>query len=261
MNEKTSTAKKKPKEAKASPKNETALTKVLFINGSPHLDQGATGSVISAFEEGMRRANPMITKKNVYELNIKPCIGCFSCWGKTAGECIQKDDMESMLPLVAETDVLILATPVYVDGMTGSLKTFLDRLIPLVKGGVELRENHMRHIPRKLRSGKMVLLSVSGFSELDNFDPLVAHIKATARNLNREYVGEVLVPSAWYLPHVKQGYDAVYDLIVSAGKSLMEKGAIPDISDRIASWVNRDEVVAALNNYYGREHGHHPLEK
>jgi hypothetical protein len=261
LSDKTLTTEKNSKQFQGLHRRRADVTKVLIINGSPHLDKGATGSVISAFEKGMNKANSMITKKNVYELNIKPCKGCFSCWGKTAGDCIQKDDMEDILPLVEEADVLILATPVYVDGMTGPLKTFLDRLIPLVKGGVELREDHMRHVPRKRRSGEIALLSVSGFSELDNFDPLVAHVKAAAKNLNREYVGEVLVPSAWYLPHVKQGYDMVYDLIASAGECLTEKGVIPGISEEIASWVNRDDVAAALNHHFDREHVHQPVEK
>jgi multimeric flavodoxin WrbA len=251
LSEKVSVTEKYSKRFYVEPKTGESLSKVLIINGSPHLDKGATGTVISALEQGMDKSGPIITKKNVYGLSIEPCSGCFSCWMKKPGKCIHKDDMVSILPLVADSDLLILATPIYVDGMTGPLKTFLDRLIPLVKGSVELREEHMRHVPRNRKSGKIALLSVSGFPELDNFDPLVAHVKAVAKNLNREYVGEVLVPSAWYLQHVKQGYDKVYSLIMSAGECLMEKGVIPEISEEITSWISRDQIVATMNHYYG----------
>ena len=233
--------------------NPEQIKKVLIINGSPHLDKGATGIVLDAFERGIQKSCPEIEKKLVYTLDIKPCRGCLSCWASTPGKCIQKDDMESILPLVSEADLLIIATPVYVDGMTGPMKTFLDRLIPLIKGRVELRDDHMRHVQRRVTKGKMVLVSVSGFSELDNFDPLVAHVRAAAKNLSREYYGEILVPSAWFLPNIKPVFDRVAELIVTAGEELMEGVEIPrSVSTEIASLMPREHVVAALNRYYGQ---------
>ena len=162
--------------------------KALLVNGSPHTVRGVHVSILDTFEEGLRKAGSDVTRINVYRQNIQPCRGCFTCWTKTPGECIQEDDMKSLLPLVAQSDVLALATPVYVDGMTGPMKTFLDRLIPLLKGRVELRDDHTRHIMREdVKRGKVVLLSASGFTELDNFDPLVSHVKAVSRNLGWEY--------------------------------------------------------------------------
>ena len=43
--------------------------------------------------------------------------------------------MESLLPLVAQSDILMLVTPVYLDGRTGPMKTFIDRLITLLEWG------------------------------------------------------------------------------------------------------------------------------
>ena len=161
--------------------------------------------------------------------------------------------MKSLLPLVAQSDILTLATPVYVDGMTGPMKTFLDRLIPLLKGRVELRDDHTRHIVREdVKRGKVVLLSASGFAELDNFDPLVAHVKAVTRNLGREYVGEILIPGGWFLRYSK-AMDEVTGMVKSVGVKLVEKGRIPDsLSLKIHALVPRDEVVDALNAFYGK---------
>jgi multimeric flavodoxin WrbA len=210
-------------------------------------------SLLDIFEEGLREAGSDVTRINVYKQNIQPCRGCFTCWTKTPGECIQEDDMKSLLPLVAQSDILALATPVYVDGMTGSMKTFLDRLIPLLKGRVELRDDHIRHIVREdVKRSKVVLLSASGFAEMDNFDPLVTHVKAASRNLGREYAGEVLFPSGWLLGGTK-AMDEVKGMVRSAGVELVGKGRIPgDLSSRIHELVSRDEVVDALNYYYGR---------
>jgi hypothetical protein len=45
------------------------------------------------------------------------------------------------------------------------MKTLLDRLLPLLKGRVELKEDHMRHVPREgVKKGKILLVSASGFA-------------------------------------------------------------------------------------------------
>jgi len=225
---------------------------ILILNGSPNQDKGTTGTIIKTLEKGLIKTNPKITKKYAYKLKVNPCQGCFSCWSHTPGQCIHKDDVEELLTLVAETDILILATPVYVDGMTGPLKTLLDRFIPLLKGRVEYREDHMRHLVRDgVKRGKIVLVSVSGFAEMDNFGPLVSHVKALSRNLGWDYVGEVLVPSAWYLRYDEVVYEKVVGLIESVGEELVVKGKVSvDVSNNIGSLVSREIVVDALNSVY-----------
>jgi len=227
---------------------------ILVLNGSPNLDKGTTGTVTKTLEKGLNKTNPTITTKYAYKLNVNPCQGCFSCWSKTPGQCIHKDDVEQLLPLVADSDILILATPVYVDGMTGPLKTLLDRLIPLIKGRVELRDDHMRHLVRNnVKKGKIVLVSTSGFAEMDNFGPLVTHVKALSKNLGRNYAGEVLVPSAWYYKYDEKVLGPSSELIESAGEELVVKGMIPcGVSDEIGSLVSRDKVVETLNSAYAK---------
>ena len=225
----------------------------LLVNGSPHTVKGVHVSMLDNFEEGLREAGSDVTRINVYKQSIQPCRGCFTCWTRTPGECIQEDDMKALLPLVAQSDILALATPVYVDGMTGPMKTFLDRLIPLLKGRVELRDDHIRHIVREdVKRSKVVLLSASGFAELDNFDPLISHVKAATRNLGREYAGEVLLPGGWFLRY-SEAMEEVTRMVRSAGNELVEKGRIPgDLSSKIHALVSRDEVVDALNSHYGK---------
>jgi multimeric flavodoxin WrbA len=227
--------------------------KALLVNGSPHTVKGVHVSMLDVFEEGLREAGSDVTRIDVYRQRIQPCRGCFTCWTRTPGECIQEDDMKALLPLVAQSDILALATPVYVDGMTGPMKTFLDRLIPLLKGRVELRDDHIRHIVREdVKRGKVVLLSASGFAELDNFDPLVSHVKAATRNLGREYAGEVLFPGGWFLRY-SEAMEEATRMVRSAGNELVEKGRIPGgLSSKIRELVSRDEVIEALNYHYGK---------
>ena len=161
--------------------------------------------------------------------------------------------MEQMLPIVAQSDVLILATPVYVDGMTGPLKTFLDRLISLIKGRVELRNDHMRHLPRENKKKQILaLVSPSGFAEMDNFEPLVTHVKAIARNLDANY-GEILASSFWFYRYDEDSYVNILETISSAGEELVKNGRIPPyVSETLKKYAPREKIIEAMNQYYGK---------
>ena len=157
--------------------------KVIAINSSPMMGNGNTALVLDPFLEGVREAGAEVELFYTKTLDINPCQGEFNCWLKTPGRCFQQDDMQMLLPKLASADVLVLATPVYVDGITGPMKNLLDRIIPLAEPFFELRDGHCRHPGREgSSSAKVVLVSNCGFWELDNFDPLLVHMQAICKN-------------------------------------------------------------------------------
>lgn len=230
--------------------------KALLLNGSPHTEGGVHATMLRYLEEGLREAGAEVSRRNLYKLDIKPCLGCTSCWSRTPGRCVQDDDMRSLLTEVARSDVIVLATPVYVDGMTGPTKVFLDRLVPLLEGRFEIRDDHCRHPLREgVKAGALGLVSASGFTEMDNFDPLVAHVEAACRNLGREFAGAILRPYGWFFSQLRErGHpvNSVLESIRSAGVSLVETGSIPDslLEEISRDFVAREEVVEAINSYY-----------
>jgi multimeric flavodoxin WrbA len=63
-------------------------------------------------------------------LKILPCRGCFRCKG---GLCRGgRDDMNGILKAMVEADAFIFATPVYFWNVSGLMKMFFDRLLPLL---------------------------------------------------------------------------------------------------------------------------------
>lgn len=165
--------------------------------------------------------------------------------------------MAEVLDKIANADILVLATPVYVDGMTGLLKTLVDRTIPLLHGRFEIREDHCRHPPRDyFKKGKVVLLSVAGFTEMDNFTPLITHVKAICKNMNREYSGAVLRPVAWVLSGAKeQGVeiDDIYEAVKEAGRELISNGSMKDktLATISREAVPRDIIIQLMTEFYG----------
>lgn len=230
--------------------------KVIAINSSPHRDRGGTGRILGPFLDGMKQAGADVNLVHVHGLDIRPCLGCLDCWVKTPGRCIQDDAMTGILSLMAESDVMVLATPLYVDGMNAAMKGLLDRSIPLLQPWFVLADDHCRHDRvEKFKAGKVALVSVCGFTELDNFDPLVAHAGAVSRNMRREFVGALLRPYANSLPELAEaGVDVedIYGAAREAGEELVRDGAMrAETLGRVSrDLVSRDRYIQAVNVHF-----------
>ncbi len=121
--------------------------------------------------------------------------------------------------------MLVLATPVYCDGMTGPLKTVIDRMIPLLYGSAELREGRMRHPRRKDTAvSTLALVATCGFVERETFAPLVRHTKALAANLNCAWGGAITVPGGLRPDRIARIAAAARQ----AGQALVTNGSIPE---------------------------------
>ena len=232
--------------------------KVVALNSSPNMERGGTASILNPFLEGMEEASAEVELIYLQGLDINPCLGCGTCWSKTPGKCVQKDDMQAIYPKVAASDVIVLATPVYIDGMNSQMKAAVDRLYALLQPIFEVRDGHTRHSRRpNFKPGKVVLVSACGHPERDNFDPLVAHVKAVCRNLDREYAGAVLRPIAWFLPWLeKMGIpvDGVYEAARNAGRQLVLEGAMDPVTleDVSRELVPRETFVETINGHVQR---------
>lgn len=62
--------------------------------------------------------------------NIKYCLGCNACRNDLKGYCIIKDDMKEIYEEILKTDKIVIATPIYMNHITGILKNVIDRFNP-----------------------------------------------------------------------------------------------------------------------------------
>lgn len=228
--------------------------KAVAINGSPHGDKGNTALILTPFLEGMKTAGAEVKVFETRAMTVHPCQGEYACWFRTPGQCFQKDDMQTLLPELPAADVIVLATPLYVDGMTGPLKMVVDRMIPLGEPKIVFREDHCRHPGRSEATGcKMALVSNCGFWELDNFDSLVEHVKAIAKNLDATFAGALLRPHGPAFKAMLSQQLPVEDVIDAArdaGRQLVENGSILAETLNVVSrpLLPRDQYVAIANH-------------
>ena len=61
----------------------------------------------------------------LYKENIQPCLGCEQCILR--GNCVLQDDTAHIMRQLCEADGIILASPVYLQQVSGQIKTFIDR--------------------------------------------------------------------------------------------------------------------------------------
>lgn len=228
--------------------------KVLAFNCSPRMRKSNTSLILDPFLEGAREAGAEVELIYLRKLKIKPCRGCFSCWLKTPGVCVHKDDVALVMSKLGEAEVWVFAMPLYVDGMPGYLKMLLDRLIPGARPVIEIRDDHCRHPLRgdMKKPRKVVLIANCGFWELDNFDPLLVHMKAICKNMNGELAGVLLRPHGEAMrPMMRLGIaiDDIFDAAREAGREIVRKGRIPNQLENIVSreLIPRDMYLRFAN--------------
>ena len=99
---------------------------ILVLNGSPR-PQGNTWKMVAAFRESAEKAGHTVNIVNVCRKNIKGCLACEYCHTKGNGQCVQKDDMQSIYQQLQEAEMLVIASPIYYHGLSGQLKCTIDR--------------------------------------------------------------------------------------------------------------------------------------
>ena len=144
---------------------------ILAINGSPKGERSNTWHLTSAFlqgitaqEESARGQAPVVETLNVGMLDIKPCLGCFSCWSKTPGTCCIHDDMRLVIRKILWADVIVWSFPLYYFGLPGPLKNLIDRRLPMSLPFMSAETKSGGHPSRYDMGGKRtVVVSTCGF--------------------------------------------------------------------------------------------------
>jgi multimeric flavodoxin WrbA len=103
--------------------------KVLAVHGSP-VPKGNSSLLSNHFCETAEKLGAQVESHHLNKLNYKGCQGCHTCKFKL-DHCVLDDGVTPIINSMADSDVVVLSTPVYMFEMSGQLKLFLDRLYSL----------------------------------------------------------------------------------------------------------------------------------
>jgi multimeric flavodoxin WrbA/putative sterol carrier protein len=228
--------------------------RILAIQGSPRPKASNTEVLLQEFLKGARSQGAETETVYLTEKKIHHCVGCYTCWAKTPGVCVFKDDMPELLEKVRNCDILVYATPLYNFNMTSLLKAFQERLLPLLDPHLIKAEGAHRHPPRYEINRKIVLISNCGFPEVSHFDGLRQVFRHIERNGGAPIVGELLMPAGELLKQegMKEKTQDVLQIVCRAGMELIRDGKVSKETEAEIQkpLVSPDEVAEMANLWW-----------
>lgn len=93
------------------------------------------------FEKGALEAGNQVEYITLKDKKIGYCIGCLTC--QNTHKCVIQDDAISIAEKLKTADVICFATPVYYYGMSGQLKTLLDRCNSLYSSDYKFKDIYL----------------------------------------------------------------------------------------------------------------------
>lgn len=173
--------------------------KTLILNGSPRKN-GTISKLLNSIVNGL--SNPNETEwVNVYDLNIKPCIGCMKCRTDNVC-CLKTDDGHLLGEKIKNADNLIIGTPTYWGNMSAQLKMIFERNVPVFMG------EGKNGIPTPRQKGKKAIIVTSCTTPYP-FNFILAESRGTINSVKEvlkyggyKIIGKIVKPGTKNKPHL-----------------------------------------------------------
>jgi len=130
--------------------------KVTCLLGSPR-EKGNSAVLAKKFCQTAESLGASVQTFSLNALNFRGCQGCMACKTKS-DKCVVKDDLEAVLEATRESDVLVLASPVYMGDVTCTIRAFIERSYSYFVPDFFTNPNPSRLAPGK----KLVFIQTQG---------------------------------------------------------------------------------------------------
>lgn len=117
------------------------------------------------------------------KLKISNCTGCFSCWVKTPGKCIIRDDAIKIYPKIAASKRLMYVSKIRYGSYDTVMKTILERAIPIQQPFIRLHDGETHHVQRNVSLKEAVII---GYGDIDDEEKEIFKelVKRNAKNMS-----------------------------------------------------------------------------
>ncbi len=137
--------------------------RVLGFNGSPRKTWN-TAKLLEQALAGAASRGADTRLVHLYDLSYSGCRSCFGCktmGGPSHGSCALRDDLTPILEQVKRAAALLLGSPVYYWGVTGEMKSFLERLLFPFYRYANADDPVQTLFPRRIPSGFIYTMGAS----------------------------------------------------------------------------------------------------
>lgn len=148
---------------------------------------GNTNALTDIVVRQLQEKGSTVRQFDLSGMDIRPCQACRACqhdWSTVS--CAQNDDMQQIFDAVMDSDLLILATPIYSWQCTPPMKAMLDRLVYAMNmyyGDGEERG------PSLWEGRRVALITTSGYPAEKGPDLLEEGIKRYCKHSKLQYEG------------------------------------------------------------------------
>ena len=220
--------------------------KILALNSSPRgAGQSKTELLLTHFVKGLQKAGAEVEVVNLRQKKINYCLGCYTCWTKTPGVCVHKDDMAlELFPKWLESDVVVYASPLYHYLVNAQMKTFIERTLPVLMPYLQRKGDITMH-PLRSKHPNSVLISVAGFPDNSVFNQLSFWAKKV---MGSGLLAEIYRPAAEAMVSSGKRFD-ILEAMEQAGVEIVKDRSVSKRTmDRIMQPITSPEMMAVMSN-------------
>lgn len=228
--------------------------RILVINGSPKGERSNTYRLTQAFVAGIttQLGEDAVEMRTIEtsKADIRPCLGCFTCWRSAEGACCLHDDMASVIEDRVWADVTIWSFPLYYFSVPGPLKNLIDRQLPMALPFMEERADNVgngSHPSRyDMASKRTVVISTCGFYTAEgNYDGVRSLFDHMCGRGNYEQVlcgqGEL-----FRVPELHERTDAYLQLVRRAGSEFAQGGISHETAEELRQLLFPRQTFEAM---------------
>ena len=143
------------------------MKKVLVISSTPR--RGGNSEVLAKeFARGAGDAGHAVEVIDLRDYHLNYCVACYAC--AESGKCVIGDGMNEIAEKLVEADVIVFATPVYFYSMSGQLKVFIDRLVPVyseISSDIYIIASQMDDSKEMMEKAKAMIVAIATDFELN----------------------------------------------------------------------------------------------
>ncbi|MDR2009090.1 MAG: flavodoxin family protein [Bacteroidales bacterium] len=158
---------------------------ILILTGSPRKG-GNSDMLADAFINGLETNGHTVVKFNAGKKKIAGCIACNKCFSK-GNACIFNDDFNELAPLMENSDMIVLITPLYWFTFPAQIKAALDKIYSLLVG------------KREIKIKESMLIVCAETDDMTDFDGIVRSYELINRYMDWEDCGKLLIPEVSHI--------------------------------------------------------------
>lgn len=131
--------------------------------------------------------------------NIRPCVGCFSCWNRDPGRCAIKDGYDNMGGRIHHADEVVVISRYTYGGFSGSVKNVFDRCLGYVLPQFEIAGGETHHQKRYDEDKPFTFIFYGHKLSEDEKNSAVRYVTAVCANI-RGHVNDVIFRECEEIP-------------------------------------------------------------